>query len=219
MIGPHPDDELLGCGGLLLRRASEGNGIAWVLMTAMESEPPALAAARASEIEIVRRGLNIAPEDFVECGFPTTKLDTSPMSEVVNFLAQAIKRLEPTEVLIPSRVDVHSDHRITFDAAIAATKWFRQPSVRRILAYETLSETDAGYGQEFQPRYFADISLWLDQKIELLRTYRSELGEFPFPRSEESVRALAALRGSQAGFVAAEAFDVVRWRDDLEVDS
>lgn len=218
MIGPHPDDELLGCGGLLLRRASEGHSIAWVLVTAMESEPPALAEARDSEIETVRRGLNIAPEDFVECGFPTTKLDTIPMSQLVHFLAQAIERLEPVEVLIPSRADVHSDHRVTFDAAIAATKWFRQPSVRRILAYETLSETDAGHGPEFQPRYFADISPWLDQKIELLRTYASELGEFPFPRSEESVRALAALRGSAAGFLAAEAFDVVRWRDSLEVE-
>ncbi len=219
VIGPHPDDELLGCGGLLLRRASEGYSISWVLVTALQPEPPARAAARASEIDVVRRGLGIAPEDFVECGFPTTTLDIVPMAELVQSLAQAITRLSPTEILLPNRFDVHSDHRLTFDAAIAATKWFRQSSVRRILAYETLSETDIGAGPEFHPRYFVDISPWLEQKINLLRTYTSELGDFPFPRSEESIRALAALRGSAAGFRAAEAFDIIRWRDDLEARS
>ena len=39
--------------------------------------------------------------------------------------------------------------------------------------------------------------------------YKSEMKEFPFPRSKKSIRALAALRGGQSGFNAAEAFELV----------
>ena len=30
IIAPHPDDELLGCGGTILRRSSEGNVVGWL---------------------------------------------------------------------------------------------------------------------------------------------------------------------------------------------
>ncbi len=49
-------------------------------------------------------------------------------------------------------------------------------------------------------------------KLQLLRCYQSELGEFPFPRSESAVRALAQVRGAQSGFIAAEAFQLLRDR-------
>ena len=39
-----------------------------------------------------------------------------------------------------------------------------------------------------------------------------EIGEHPFPRSETAVRALAELRGSEAGYAAAEAFMLLRDR-------
>lgn len=219
VVGPHPDDELLGCGGLLLRRLAEGHEVAWILVTSMIDASANRIEARDLEIEAVRDGLGIRPESLIRCGFPTTRLDAIPMAELVNALSQAIVRLEPTEVLVPHSRDAHSDHRVTFDATMAATKWFRQPNIRRILAYETLSETEFGSGPAFRPRYFADISPWLDKKIELLKIYASELGEFPFPRSEETVRSLAAVRGSAAGFNAAEAFDIIRWNEALETES
>ena len=49
----------------------------------------------------------------------------------------------------------------------------------------------------------------LDDKIEAMQIYESEIGEFPFPRSEKAIRSLAALRGSQSGYEAAEAFEQV----------
>jgi len=93
------------------------------------------------------------------------------------------------------------------EAASACTKWFRYPSVKRVLAYETPSETDFGIDPRdsgFKPNVFVDIGGQLDRKIELMKIYASEMGEFPFPRSEKALRALAQLRGSQAGFKAAE---------------
>jgi hypothetical protein len=51
---------------------------------------------------------------------------------------------------------------------------------------------------------------WIEKKIEIMRLYESEIGEHPFPRSAEVIRALARLRGAQSGFLSAEAFMVVK---------
>jgi LmbE family N-acetylglucosaminyl deacetylase len=79
------------------------------------------------------------------------------------------------------------------------------------MMYETLSETELGsaMGVAFQPDVFVDISRHVDEKVQIMRSYQDEMGEFPFPRSEEAIRALARVRGSAAGFEAAEAFQLV----------
>ena len=116
--------------------------------------------------------------------------------------------------MIPHRGDVHTDHQVVFDAVGACCKWFRYPSVKRVLAYETLSETEFGLNPQagFQPNMFVDISLFMERKLELLKIYQSELGEFPFPRSITAVRALAQYRGATSGFEGAEAFMLLRER-------
>ena len=57
-----------------------------------------------------------------------------------------------------------------------------------------------------------DISTFLDYKIEVMKIFEGEMGEFPFPRSEKTMRSLAAFRGSQSGYEAAEAFEHVYGR-------
>jgi N-acetylglucosamine malate deacetylase 1 len=82
------------------------------------------------------------------------------------------------------------------------------------LTYETLSETDCIIDptRMFHPNVFVDISAHLERKLELMAIYRSEMGEFPFPRSGTAIRALAQLRGAQSGFAAAESFMLLRER-------
>jgi N-acetylglucosamine malate deacetylase 1 len=86
--------------------------------------------------------------------------------------------------------------------------------VRRLLSYETISETDfcLDTRSPFQPNCFVDITRYLERKLEVLAAYQSELGRFPFPRSIEAVRSLAAVRGAASGFEAAEAFQLLRER-------
>ena len=218
IVAPHPDDELLGCGGTLLRRVAEGGTVAWLLMTAI-TESAGWSAERiqqrAAEIDRVREGLQVAPHHLYALGFPTAELDRIPMSILVAKISEVFADFQPDEVLLPYPGDVHSDHRLTFEAASACTKWFRYPSVKRVLAYETPSETDFGIDQRnsgFKPNVFVDIGLQLERKIELMKIYKSEVGDFPFPRSEKTLKALAQLRGSQAGFDAAEAFMLLRER-------
>lgn len=217
VIAPHADDELLGCGGLLLRRRAEGREVAWVLVTEVMSGVGPSPAVRDAEVEKVRAGLGIPTESFVRLGHETTSLDTLATSTLVEELSTAIERLKPTEVLVPHPEDVHSDHRVVARAAIAATKWFRAEGLLRVLAYETLSETGIGGLSTFRPDIHVDVTPWLDAKVDLLKQYVSELGTFPFPRSEQAVRALAALRGANAGFEAAEAFQILSLREPARV--
>ncbi len=79
-----------------------------------------------------------------------------------------------------------------------------------ILEMEILSESNFGEMESISPNYFVDISDFLERKIEILQTFSSELGDHPFPRSIESVRALAILRGTQAGCKYAESFRIVK---------
>lgn len=217
VIAPHPDDELLGCGGSLLRRSAEGNKIGWLILTAISVETgwsDERVTQRAMEIDQVRQGLGIDLSHVYELGFPVSKLDTVGLDILVKAISEVFKEFEPEEIFIPHSGDVHSDHRVAFEAASACTKWFRYPSVKRVLTYETLSETDAGLDERsnFKPTVFVDVEHYLDKKCELLGLYKTEVGDLPFPRSEGAVRALATVRGVQAGMQAAEAFCLLRER-------
>lgn len=217
VVAPHADDELLGCGGTLLRLQAEGAEVGWLIVTAIEANNESAYArieSRRHEIERVRQGLGVMPQHLFELDFPTTRLDEYPINQLVGRFSQVFFDFQPDEVLLPHAHDIHSDHRVVFDAACACTKWFRYPSVKRILSYETLSETDFVLKPEgiFQPTSYVDISHFMERKLALLRCYPSELGDHPFPRSETAVRSLAYLRGSQAGFEYAESFQLLRER-------
>jgi LmbE family N-acetylglucosaminyl deacetylase len=136
------------------------------------------------------------------------------MKELVGAISAVFASFQPNEVFVPHCGDVHSDHQVVFKAVTSSSKWFRNPSINRILAYETPSETDFGLNpnESFSPNVFIDISPYLKQKIDAMRIYESELGQHPFPRSEESIRALATIRGASSGFEFAEAFQLLRER-------
>ena len=200
----------------MLRRRAEGGVIAWLLMTAISETAgwtTQQVEKRATEIDIVRKGLQIQEDHFHAAGFHAAELDSIPMKVLVRQISEVVSDFQPDEILLPYPGDAHSDHRVTFEAASASTKWFRHRTVKRVLAYETPSETDFGIhpgDTQFKPNLFVNISDYLEQKLELMRVYSSELGEFPFPRSEIALRALAQVRGAQAGFEAAEAFMYLR---------
>jgi LmbE family N-acetylglucosaminyl deacetylase len=215
VIAPHPDDEVLGVGGTLLRRKAEGVKVAWLIVTAISVQSgwsEEKVKQRADEVKRVTELFGF--DEVFTLNFPTTQLDIVPMSDLVSGISDVFKSFEPEEVFLPHPSDVHTNHRMVFDATASCTKWFRYPSVKRVLAYETLSETDFGLGadQGFRPNVFVDIEPFLDDKLRAMDIYASELVVFPFPRSHEAIRALAALRGAASGFKAAEAFELLRER-------
>jgi LmbE family N-acetylglucosaminyl deacetylase len=215
VVAPHPDDEVLGVGGTLLRRKKEGARISWLIATSITCEAgwtEEKVRSRADEVDRVRELFGF--EEVFELEFPSAHLDRIPMADLVASIAEKFKSYEPEEVFVPHPSDAHSDHSIVFNAVASCTKWFRFPSVKRVLAYETLSETDIGIGVDecFRPNVFVDITEFLEGKLRALDIYASELGKFPFPRSREAIRSLAMTRGASSGFFAAEAFQLLRER-------
>lgn len=213
IIAPHPDDELLGCGGTLLRHLAEGDEVHWLIVTRMVEGigfDPRVIQARESLIERVAEAVGFSGVHRLD--LPTSRLDTLPLADLIGAMGQVVREVAPELIYLPWAHDIHTDHQVVATAGQSCTKWFRYPSVRLILAYETLSETDFVLppGRPFTPNYFVDIERHLARKLELLSLYQEELNEFPFPRSRTAVEALARVRGAAAGCAAAEAFQLLK---------
>jgi LmbE family N-acetylglucosaminyl deacetylase len=214
VVAPHPDDETLGCGGALLRHKHQGDELFWLIGTEIAENYGFTAeqvSKRVAEIKKVSMRYGFTSVCCLE--LPTTKLDTFAIGDIVGKISEYMNKVLPEIVYLPFWGDIHTDHKIIFEAAASCTKWFRYQSVQRVLCYETLSETEFCVNpciQHFAPNVYVNISEYLDRKIEIANIYTSEIGEFPFPRSEKAIRALAELRGAACGFQAAEAFMLLK---------
>jgi len=210
----HPDDETLGAGGALLRFKSEGKEIFWAVMTSMSPE----LGFSADRIEQRKKEIVTVHDHYkfsqrFEMNYPTTQLDTESLRQITGDVAKIIKDCAPDTVIIPHKYDAHSDHNVAFKALIGLSKTFRYPSIENVWAMETLSESNfALYGPQevFLANTYVNISNFLEKKIEIMKCYDSEILPHPFPRSTQSIKALATLRGSESGFEHAEAFYSVK---------
>lgn len=215
IVTPHPDDETLGCGGTILKEIAKGNKVHWLIVTKMNDQvfDKKRVQKRQREIEQVNQEYQFT--NVVELPFFAAELDTVSIGTLVEAISKEFQIIQPEIVYAPYRSDAHSDHKVAYDATMSCTKWFRYPSVEKVLVYETLSETDFIMNTDangFRPNVFIDITQYLNKKIEIMKIYESEISDHPFPRSEKTIRALATLRGAAAGVTAAEAFMLVKER-------
>lgn len=214
VVAPHPDDETLGCGATLLKHVANKDQVHWIIFTGISTENGFTAErvrSRDEEIHRVADAYGFAGVHRLD--FPTMQLDQVPKADLVGSLSTVIRQIKAHTLYVPYRNDAHSDHAAVFDACAACTKTFRYPSIRSVRAYETLSETEYGVKPEdpgFRPNLFIDTSDFIDRKLEIMNIYASEVAPFPFPRSDIALRALAQLRGSQCGALAAEAFMLLK---------
>ena len=210
VIAPHPDDETLGCGGALFYHLNKGDALHWIIITGIdEAQGYTREKVLARKNEIIKISEFYGFSSVLEYGYPTCSLDVVSRSELVSRLSDDFGLLKPEILYVPHYGDVHSDHKIVYEAAIAAAKWFRQPSIKAVRVYETLSETGLIGGEVFSPNQYIDISQFLEKKIAAMHIYGSEMGEHPFPRSETAMRSLAQYRGANSGFEYAEAFHLL----------
>lgn len=217
VVSAHPDDELIGVGGTLLKHIEKGDQIYWLIITNVfenQGFASSFVERRQREIAMVAERLEIARTFKLD--FPTSTLSSSSLFQLIPKVTDIFKQVEPEIVYCVNRSDAHSDHRITFDAVVACTKSFRNPTLKRFLMYECISETEFAPAlpeRAFLPNYFVDITNQLPRKLELLKIYESEMGVHPFPRSQENIRALAMFRGASIGVHFAEAFQLLKYID------
>jgi len=211
-VSPHPDDETLGCGGTIIRSKIDGHELFWAIITDPSEELGwSKKQVKARQLEIKNVAKKYSFNKVFNLKMPAIMMDTLSMSQIIEKIVSIYNKIEPEIIYIPFLYDVHTDHQIISKAFQSTSKWFRSSHIKKILMYETLSETEFNFAEKrsFNPNVFVDISGHLDKKIEIMNIYKSEVADFPFPRSEKAIRALAALRGSQSGFEAAESFELV----------
>ena len=214
VIAPHPDDETLGCGGTLLKHKARGDKIHWLIGTEINKElgySKEQIKLRKKEIGKVSSLFKFDSINFL--GLTSTKVDEYKLSEIIKKISKIITKTQPNTIYLPFKGDVHSDHRIIFNAAYSCTKSFRYPFVKKIYMMETLSETEFSPSTKedsFIPNIFVDISAFLEKKIDIMSIFKSEMGSPPFPRSKETIRALATVRGSTVNCLYAESFMLLK---------
>jgi len=222
IVAPHPDDEVLGCGGTICRAIAAGHDV-WVCIVTRGS--PAI-----FEHSFVERGrtearavhAELGVVDTLFCDFPAPMLDTIPRHQVSDALRGIIDSLAIDTVFIPHGGDIHFEHTIVAEAALVACRPIRGSSVKRVYAYETLSETEWAPPQTsraFIPNVFVDISGYIDAKLRAMNGYASQIQQAPHPRSAEGIQSLAKLRGLSIGCHYAEAFMLIREIVDVDPTS
>lgn len=213
-IATHPDDETIGAAGTILKFKKQGFDIHWLIVTDMHTE----AGFNQNQIEERENLINKVAsiygfKSIQRLKLPTCRLETIPLYQIVDDFKNIFEQLKPTHIILPHWNDAHSDHRITFDAALACLKKFRLPTIQEIWTMETLSETDQRYlhpAESFNPNIFVDITEHQKEKIEILSLYSKELKPHPFARSIEGIEALSKVRGATANCQNAESFQLIR---------
>ncbi|BAZ25053.1 LmbE-like protein [Kalymmatonema gypsitolerans NIES-4073] len=212
VIAPHLDDEVLGVGGTIARFATEGAEVYVVTVTQASAECEQHLIEQEKQEALAAHQL-LGVKETIFLSFPAAELDIIPHRDLNNKLIEVYKHVQPETIFIPFNGDIHIDHQRVFLSALVAARPINTFAPKAIYAYETLSETNwnAPYlTPNFVPNVFVDISAFVETKIQAMRMYDSQLKPFPHERSEESLRALATLRGSTVGCFAAEAFVLLR---------
>ena len=214
VISPHPDDEVLGLGGTMHRLAAEGHDVTVAIVTKGWAPlfPEEQVAQVRAEAQAANAALGVKTVRFMD--LPVTTLHSMPRHELNGAFDRLIATEQPDWVFLPFAGDRHEDHRQVFDAALVALRpTAGRTLVKRILCYETVSETHWSVSHvepAFEPQVWFDITDHLDAKLNAMRKYTSQLRPAPDARSLEAISALATWRGSIVGMRAAETFVLAR---------
>ncbi len=141
VVAPHPDDESLGCGGLIAEACAHGQPPLVAILTDgagshlnSRAYPPArLRALREQEARDATAALGLPPENLVflrheDSAAPTTG---PAFARAIETLSSLIRQLDCTTVAVSWRHDPHCDHAAA--AAIAAAACYT--SGARLLEY------------------------------------------------------------------------------------
>jgi LmbE family N-acetylglucosaminyl deacetylase len=204
VIAAHPDDEVLGMGGTIKKLSKKNSIILAVVSEGASAQYQDKKMIEERKSSCLKCGKFLGISKFYFGNFPDQKLDTIPNLEINKFLEKIILKHKPKIVFTTPNHDLNKDHQIVHDATLVATRPLSS-SVTKLFCYEL-----PGYVKtSFQPNIFEDISNELKNKLEAFKKYKSEIEEFPHPRSYDSIKNLSIQRGIESGQLNAEAFKLI----------
>jgi len=212
VFAPHPDDDIIGCGGSIARHMSLGDQVAIVYLTSGEAgslqcDASRLAALRENEARQAAQLLGVNELFFLR--YPDGYLAYTQYG--LDTMVDLIRRIRPNRVYLPHPQEAVPDHRTTYRLAIegirrAAGPWFQQGElkpwrVETILGYEVWTPLAViGHGQ--------DISEYMSLKLDALRMHRTQIESISY---DEAVEGLNRYRGVMTGLgTYCECFQLIR---------
>lgn len=220
VIAPHPDDEVIGCGGLIARVKEEGGKVFVLFLTVGGTKDYTKGKrrlisgnVRIKEIEKVAKFLKF---DSWHLAFPGDdyhlKLDQLPQRDLIEAIENSpisLNKTRPTIIAFPTPYSYNQDHRVTAQAVFSAARPMPQEFkhlVPTVLAYEEPQDRWS-QDREDSPNFFVNLGeRHIKTKIKALKLYKSQFREGTHPRSPHTIETLAKLRGVQVGTQTAEAF-------------
>lgn len=219
VVAAHPDDEVLGMGGTIAKYAASGAEVTVLIVsdgsTSQYRDDPRLQEIIDSKIIETQNCASVLGVKRIVYGkLPDMKLDTIPHIEINNVIERVISDYCPSVVFTHFYGDINKDHRMVSESTMVACRPTANQCVRKLYMYSTPSSTEWNvqtpqYG--FLPNWYEDIDgEFAEKKYEAMACYKTELREFPHPRSIVALRAADIAEGNKVGLLAAESFYLVR---------
>jgi N-acetylglucosamine malate deacetylase 1 len=125
VFAPHPDDETLGCGGLIALKRSQGAQVWVILLTNGEASylydrtanPATLPQTRLHEAQRAMAILGVPSSHLFCLNQPDGQLGNLSKSQqqtLVQSLLELIEIYLPEELYVPHQLDIHTDHEATY---------------------------------------------------------------------------------------------------------
>ena len=206
VLSPHTDDAELGAGGTIIKLIeSRSCNIKWIVFSTAEDSVPVGFQKDSLKKEFLKvtEQLGLTNRQFKIFNFKVRYLHEK-RQDVLQLLYNERKKYKPNLVIGPSQNDMHQDHQVVSNEMIRAFK-----NTSSILAYEL-----PWNHFNFNSQFFVTLSeKIIKRKISLLNNYKTQIKLKRVYFSEENIRGLASVRGSQSNSSYAEAFEVIKWID------
>ena len=151
-----------------------------------------------------KSGKILGISSYTFLNFPDMKLDTIPHLEINRELEKIIKKINPKIVYTTPNSDLNKDHQKVFESTLVITRP-QSSNVKQVLSYEFPGKKSVPYN----PNVFEDITKQFEFKIKAFKMYKSEIENFPHPRSLKAIENIAIMRGIESGLKKAEAFNLI----------
>lgn len=219
VVAAHPDDEILGLAGTIRKHVNKGDKVyCLVLGEGMTSRVNHRADIHQEVIaslhkQTLKAAEIIGFEEVFFSNFPDNRFDSVDLLDIIKEVDKYAQYVKPNIIYTHHYGDLNIDHRKTFEAVITACRPVARYTVKEIYCFETPSSTEWNfqYGDNtFKPNLFIDIEDTLQAKLDAMSCYKTELGEYPHPRSLKALEVIASRWGIVVGRQYAEAFELIR---------
>lgn len=214
IISPHLDDGIIGCGGLLAYAGKNNCEVFHLCMTIGRSRQLVTGNTdeniQQKELDDVAKAANFKYKIlFTGKGF--LRLDTIAQKDLVDPIEDTIQEFKPDVVCIPPPESYNQDHRATYTACITALRPIPR-KIRHFVPIVLVFEEPYTWttGKLLKPNFYIDTTGIEEEKINLMKLFKTQDREPPYSRSRENLIHYMRIRGSEVGLQSAEAYYLLR---------